>query len=161
MKSRLLAVLSLALIAPLHADTASHRKVADELLTLVAGPETLRTGFQAVLNPTLASMKQKGATDAQLQGVQAAFNDWLEKEIIWEELKPKMIDIYAHEFSEAELKELLAFYKTPVGAKSVKRLPVVSAEAAKIAQLYAQTKQDGLQNRLNKAMEQFAPKKAP
>jgi hypothetical protein len=73
-----------------------------------------------------------------------------------------MIDIYVHEFSEAELKDLLAFYKTPTGVKAVKRLPFAAAEATKIAQIYAATKQAGLQTRLNKAMESAAaPKKAP
>jgi hypothetical protein len=161
MKFSSLAVLCIALAAPLHADTASHRKAADDLIMLVSGPEALKIGFQAVLNPTLASMRQKGATDAQLQEVQKAFNEWLDKEIIFAELKPKMIDVYVHEFSEAELKDLLAFYKTPTGIKAIKTLPVAAAEATKIAQLYAQTKQAGLQTRLNKAMESTAPKKAP
>lgn len=37
--------------------------------------------------------------------------------------------IYARHFSAAELRELLAFYRTPVGAKSLRELPQITAEA--------------------------------
>ena len=37
--------------------------------------------------------------------------------------------IYARHFSAAELRELLAFYHTPVGEKSLRELPQIGAEA--------------------------------
>ena len=37
--------------------------------------------------------------------------------------------IYARHFSAAELRELLAFYRTPVGEKALRELPQITAEA--------------------------------
>lgn len=42
-----------------------------------------------------------------------------------EELIEKASRIYAEEFTAAELRELVAFYKTPVGRKLAKRLPAI------------------------------------
>lgn len=40
--------------------------------------------------------------------------------------------IYARHFSAAELRELLAFYRTPLGEKSLRELPQITAEAIAI-----------------------------
>jgi len=45
------------------------------------------------------------------------------------ELRDNLIRTYASKFSEAELKELLAFYKTPLGRKSISEEPKVLDEA--------------------------------
>ncbi len=37
--------------------------------------------------------------------------------------------IYARHFSAAELRELLAFYRTPIGEKALRELPQITAEA--------------------------------
>ena len=38
--------------------------------------------------------------------------------------------IYARHFSAAELQELIAFYRTPIGAKSLHEMPQATAEFA-------------------------------
>lgn len=42
-----------------------------------------------------------------------------------EEIGAELAKIYASQFTEQELKDLLAFYKSPLGAKSLKQEPVV------------------------------------
>jgi hypothetical protein len=45
---------------------------------------------------------------------------------------PKMLDLfvdtYAHDFSEQELSDIVAFYKTPSGQAAIAKLPKVMAE---------------------------------
>lgn len=158
MKSKIIALLLFTLLSPLAAaDNASHRQAAADILDLISGPELFRAGFQAMLKPMLSGMRENGATEAQVREIEAAFNDWLEKEIKWDELKPQMLELYVREFSEPELRDILAFYKSPTGLKALKRLPALMAEGAKIGEKYAQTKQAGLEARIKKALEKNAP----
>ena len=55
----------------------------------------------------------------------------------FEELTAEMARLYAMHFTEAELKEVLAFYKTPVGIKLIAEQPKVGEEGLKFAQDWA------------------------
>ncbi len=46
-----------------------------------------------------------------------------------EEFTKLVVPVYARHFSEADLDGMIAFYRTPVGQKTVKELPMVFAEA--------------------------------
>ena len=41
-----------------------------------------------------------------------------------ERLKPRMIEIYVEAYTEQELRELIAFYKTPTGMKTLEKTPL-------------------------------------
>lgn len=152
MKSKLLALLFIALLAPLHADTASHRKAAGEILDLAGGGNTMQAGALAFLEPMLQNLRQNGLPEEKVQQMAAAFKDWIEQDIKFDEVKSAMIDLYVREFSEEELKQILAFYKTPAGAKALTKLPLLMQEGVKIGADYAKTKEGALMERLKKVM---------
>jgi hypothetical protein len=58
------------------------------------------------------------------------------------ELTSEVAKLYAGHFTEAELKELLAFYKTPVGMKLIVEQPKVGEEGLKFAQTWANNLSD-------------------
>ncbi|HUL88387.1 MAG TPA: DUF2059 domain-containing protein [Pseudolabrys sp.] len=58
------------------------------------------------------------------------------------ELTSEVAKLYANHFTEAELKELLAFYKTPVGTKLITEQPKVGEEGLKFAQTWANNLSD-------------------
>lgn len=60
----------------------------------------------------------------------------------FDELTNELARIYAAHFTEAELKELLAFYKTPVGAKLITEQPRIGEEGIKFAQDWANSLTD-------------------
>ncbi len=135
------------------ADTASHRQAAAEMLDLVSGQETIKASLSSILTPMLNGMKENGTPDEALDALRGAFTDWLETEIRWDELRPQMVQLYVSRFSEPELREITAFYRSPVGKKALKALPGLAAEGAKIGQAYAKTKEAALQQRLKKVAE--------
>src|SRR6476660_9210842 len=53
------------------------------------------------------------------------------------ELTDEVAKLYAAHFSEAELKQVLAFYKSPVGMKLIAEQPKVGEESLKFAQDWA------------------------
>jgi len=53
-----------------------------------------------------------------------------------QELRAEVARAYASQFTEQELKDLLAFYKTPLGKKVIEGEPNAGEEAAKRAQVW-------------------------
>ena len=52
----------------------------------------------------------------------------------WEQLKGDLIAVYTDTFSEEELRQLLAFYQSPVGQKVLQNMPQLTAESARLTQ---------------------------
>ena len=69
------------------------------------------------------------------------------------ELLDMVAAIYAQHFTEAELKDIVAFYKTPVGKKLVTEEPRVLEDGMKAAQSWATTFSDVVVERFRTEMK--------
>ncbi len=58
---------------------------------------------------------------ATLETYQAKANAALDQAIGWNKLKPDMVKLYTSNFSESELKDLVAFYQSPLGKKVLEK----------------------------------------
>jgi len=67
------------------------------------------------------------------------------------EMEGEMIALYSRFFTADELKQIAAYYRTPVGMKSMQLMPQVMAESMAIGQRVTMP-------RIQKAMEQFRKK---
>lgn len=131
--SRRLAVLALALSlasAPLHAQDAAPRPVspgalraAEELLPLMNAEAQVRAGIEAALDAQVEAQPLMAPFRPTMQA-------WAERYITWAELGPRLARVYAEEFTEAELRDLIAFYRTPVGQKVATLTPTLSRRFA-------------------------------
>ena len=65
---------------------------------------------------------------------QAQMKAFLSKYMSWASLKDDMAKLYMAEFSESELNELTKFYQTPVGKKTIQKMPALMAKGAEIGQ---------------------------
>lgn len=52
----------------------------------------------------------------------------MEADMAWKQVKPDYIKAYTAAFTEEELKELLAFYQSPLGRKLAQQQPVILAD---------------------------------
>ena len=57
---------------------------------------------------------------------------FFQKHMSYESLKPDMVKIYSDAFSASELKELIAFYRTPTGKKTIEKMPQLMAQGGQI-----------------------------
>ena len=103
--------------------------LASQILELAYTPTALRDSFSQFLNPALDAMKQQGMPDSARAETRRAFTSWFDEDIKWEEIKPKLIDLYAKAFTEEELRGLLAIYQQPLGRKSWPSSPSSSRPA--------------------------------
>ncbi len=146
-----------ALFAPVavRADEASHRKATEALLELM-DMESLLT--QSVDQMLQVQVQQNPSIAPYQQDMKAFFAKYMS----WASLKDDMVTIYMAEFTEPELKELTAFYQTPVGRKTVQRMPTLVAKGAEIGQRRVQEHLPELQAAIAAKAGSAAPaKKAP
>ncbi|MGL6275643.1 DUF2059 domain-containing protein [Aeromonas dhakensis] len=59
--------------------------------------------------------------------------------------------IYRKHFTEAELKELIAFYQSPVGKKSLDTMPAIFQESSLVGKSLAERNMPALQTMLDEA----------
>jgi hypothetical protein len=152
--SVLIGAIALFQPAPARADEASHRKAVDSLFALMGMEKVLAESIDQML----AMQVQQNPALAQFQPQMKAF---LSKYMSWASLKDDMARIYMAEFTEAELKELTKFYETPLGKKTIQKMPGLMAKGAEIGQKRVQDHLPELQAAL--AAEKKAPeeKKTP
>ena len=124
-----LVIIVSAFFAPVvaRADEARHRKATEALLSLMEMESMLSQSIDQMLqlqvqqNPTIAPY---------LSEMKAFFAKYMS----WASLKDDMVSLYMTEFTEPELKELVAFYQTPIGKKTVQRMPVLMSKGAEVGQ---------------------------
>ena len=129
MKLFLSALLAVALLHPnlARADEASHRQAAESLLGLM--------GMESLLSQSIDQMlDMQVKQNPQIAPYQQEMKSFLGKYMSWPSLKEDMVKIYMTEFTEPELKELTAFYTTPLGKKTVQKMPALMQKGAEMGQ---------------------------
>ncbi len=75
---------------------------------------------------------------------------WAESVMSWEVFGPKFVRMYAEAFTEQELRELIAFHRTPTGQKALTLLPDLASQGAQLAALEARSRQSELQQMIQR-----------
>ena len=109
--------------APVRATPDSHEQAAAELLDVINLRKTMTDGASVMVD----AMIQGNASLAPYRDV---LQKWTNKIMTWDALGPKMIALYAESFTEAELREMTAFYRTPTGKKAVALMPELMRRGA-------------------------------
>jgi len=138
--SRLSALCSFLLLlasGPLLADAASHAAQAKRFLELTRADKLAVPAYMQVHQMFAQRFAQAGGGEAQkavLERYQAQADTALDKVVGKGKLDEALVALYTDAFSEAELKELLAFYQTPVGRKVLEQMPQLMAHSAQLTQ---------------------------
>lgn len=134
----LLATALLCFASFAHADEASHQKAVENLLDtmhaekLIDGVrEQVFSQLSTQINAALAKGDFNEAQKATAQRYAKKQIDLLGETLSWPKMKAFQISIYTQTFSEAEINEMTAFYKTPLGQKILERQPKLMAVAMK------------------------------
>lgn len=100
-------------------------------------------GMQTALEQSIEQMLQiQLQQNPALVPYKNVMLEFFSKYMSYESLKPKMIDLYAKEFTASELKEINNFYATPTGRKTLEKMPRLMAQGGQIG---AQSVQDNMQ----------------
>lgn len=119
------------------ADTASLNANAEKFLLLAHADQFTAPLYRQVQDMFAQRFQQNNGTQAKqsvLDSYQAKANAALDQAIGWDKIKPDMIKLYTANFSESELKDLVAFYQSPLGKKVLEKMPQLTQQSAQLTQ---------------------------
>jgi uncharacterized protein len=125
--------------------TAAHLAAAEEVLEAA----NVRGAMEASMDMMLRSQLE---ASPQLRELEHVMREFFARHLTWNHLKDDFARLYASHFSEAELREIAAFYATPVGRKLAAETPALSEDAGRLGQQRVEANLPELQRML---MEHF------
>lgn len=126
-------LLGLSLFSPaVFGQTASFKKTCKKYFKVTGSEES----FKLVIKNIMAMYKESESMSV----VPAEAWDDMEKEMIKEmdDLYEKIAIIYDKHFTEDELKEIIAFYESPIGKKMVKEMPELMKESMEVGRIWGE-----------------------
>lgn len=117
---------------PAMADDATHQ-AAQELVDLVNATtlDDMVSSLSTAMWPSIRAAMPKTIDEATLADIKAEF-DRITRKYVGEAMKVAP-DIYARHFTTEELRGLLAFYKSPLGQKTLTETPKLMADLGSTA----------------------------
>lgn len=146
------------------ADAASQNANAETFLKLVHADKLATPAYmqvQQMFSQRFAEANGTEAKKALLETYQAKASAALDQAIGWDKLKPDMIKLYASAFSESELKDLVAFYQSPLGQKVLATSPVLGQKSIQMTQEKLQVAGPVVDKLLDDMTAQLKPAAAP
>jgi hypothetical protein len=131
-------------------DQTSHAAATVELLTLMNVEQTMAQ----TTDMALAAQLQGNEALKPYEDIMRAF---IGKYLNWNNMKDKLVALYMGEFTEAEVRTMIAFYKTPAGKKAIEKLPLLMTRGGELGQAEVQAHMSELTNAIQKRKEQLDP----
>jgi hypothetical protein len=91
----------------------------------------------------------------QLAAFQDVMTKFLRKYVSFDATKDDLMKLYRDAFSEEEIRELTAFYRTPIGQKAIAKLPALTAAASQMGMNRVQANMGELQQAIAKRQQQL------
>lgn len=96
-------------------------QAATDLLKIMGTDERLMDSATAMIASQIRS-------NPALEPYRDVILKWASRYLTWDELGPHFVKIYADAFTESELRDMIAFYKTPTGKKALTVVPDLMAK---------------------------------
>lgn len=153
LKSFLLFVV-FALSSVCHADVApAHLEKAKELFQVMDLETQMGAGFDAMA-PIIDQLGDQLNLDAEgKKELTAVYKDWFDQDIDRKAMMEKLAEKYAETYTVDELDQLIAFYETDLGQKTIVKMGELANFGAKLGMDAAMAKQVELQNRIQAFIE--------
>jgi hypothetical protein len=127
--------------------TAGQLAAARELLEVLRLQEVSAVGMKVALDAQISA-------NPELEPYRAAMNAWGTEIFASEEAKTAFATVYAGAFSEADLRALTAFFRTPLGQRFASAQPSLTAKGAEIGRELANAKRADLMARIQRVTPQ-------
>ena len=132
--------------------SANDYEVCYQLFEVSGVKASLDLAASSMVDEMLKSYAQMGIPNTQK--IAPALKRFLATYVSYEALKDELAKLYLRNFTVAELKELIKFYKTPLGQKVAEKQPAMSLEMSKLGMRQVVEHQDDLTQMIVEAMEE-------
>lgn len=138
MKSVIFALLLIS--TSIHAaENTKHEKLMElmNVMDMDSMVDTMYSQMDVMMQSMSAEMGVKPSEQVIFDEYYRKMTLVLREEISWAKMLPTTIDIYDRNFSEAEISDMLAFYKTTTGKTILAKMPLVMQESMEMGQSLA------------------------
>jgi hypothetical protein len=119
---------------------ATHaHKLVDTMMSQMDG--LLRKSVQQAMSGQPVDAGEQKIIDTQI----TKLNDLLKQQMSWDKMEPMYIDLYRQTFTQKEVNDILAFYRTPSGQSMIEKMPVLMTRVMQTAQSMVATLMPQLQ----------------
>ena len=151
MRNRILTFLALTFLlaagARAQLPSASHLQAVEELLQAMNLSSVLDRSIDVMLKAQIDA-------NPEIRPYEDLMRQFMAKYLSWESVKPGMMQMYAEAFTEPELRELAAFYRTPLGQKAMTKMPELVQKGSAMGQKAVQDHLPELQEAIAKRMKE-------
>lgn len=141
----LLFACSLPAVAQSSSPSPARMRAAAELVDAMDMEQNLKQTTDALIE------QQKGQMPMMAE-YEDIMRDFMNKALNWSELRDDYIRMYAEVYTEDELRQLRAFYQTPLGKRLLATLPEVAAKSSEISNRRMQQHLPEMQQRIMERM---------
>ncbi|MBK1830002.1 DUF2059 domain-containing protein [Verrucomicrobiaceae bacterium R5-34] len=158
MKTLLLVLASLLpLTSAMAQDKAEAQSPALQLMALINIEETMLDTSKVAFTPFLNQLKTQGFPEAGVKEVGEAADVYFQQVARDPDLKAEMVKLYEKEFTQEELSQLVDFYNSDLGKKSLEVMPALMSSGAKLGEKYAQKYAENFKVELQRIMQKYQP----
>jgi hypothetical protein len=162
LKALIAALIAISLILPRHADAQAQpdpdaMAAATDLITALRVTDQFNQALPSILQslrPVVTQGRPENARD--FDAVSSVVLDAMK--IRLNELIGQVAAVYARNFTVSEMRQLVAFYRTPAGQKFLDKGPEVTQETAAVSQNIGRTLASEAQGRIIEEMRKRAQK---
>ena len=132
-------VLALLLIVPVRAQSpdADAEAAAKELVSVIKVSDQFKTLLPLIFKQLKPAIVQNRAdVERDYDALVPILQDRMMARI--SELEGSIVTVYASNFSAAELRDLIAFYKTPTGQKLLAKTPVIAQQTMAVGRKFGE-----------------------
>ena len=122
------------------AQTAKQQKIDElvEVMNMDAMVDSMYAQVEGMMQNMSVQMGVKPDEKAIFDKYYADMTEVLKTKMSWQKMQPMMINLYDKQFTEQEISDILAFYKTESGQAILKKMPQVMQESMQMSQALVQ-----------------------
>ncbi len=122
------------------AQTAKQQKIDElvEVMNMDAMVDSMYAQVEGMMQNMSVQMGVKPDEKAIFDKYYADMTEVLKTKMSWQKMQPMMINLYDKQFTEQEISDMLAFYKTESGQAILKKMPQVMQESMQMSQALVQ-----------------------
>jgi hypothetical protein len=122
------------------AKTDAQRAAVEQLITLTKQDQIMDQMYDQVKQLVLQQVKQLNPAPEQSPLIEKYLNKIfavMQAEMSWDKMKEDFIQLYLSFYTEPEIQDLIAFYQTPTGRKTIEKMPLLMQQSMAIGQKYS------------------------
>ena len=130
-------VIFLSFTSPVFADEISHRQAVEEMMVSTKTEKMMDSVYVQMDGMFLNMTKELNIPLEQrplLEKYLKRQSDILRAELNWAWLKSQLVDVYVKVYTEEEIREITAFYNSPIGQKFIAKMPELMQASMQIMQ---------------------------